>query len=321
MTAAPVVIETLTVRIAALKAVAERIVTLELESADGSELPAWSPGSHVDVHLGEGLIRQYSLSTSPGSGRWRLGVLEELQSRGGSTFVHQSLEVGDTISVTRPRNTFPFELGERPVILVAGGIGITPVLSMAAEAAARQHDWTLLYLSRSPESTAFVDELAGYGDRVRHHFDSVDGIIDLATVLDALDGPNSDIYACGPTGLLDALATYAEAHPTTHLTVERFAADGDVGPRTDDHSFIAELSDGTEVAVAADETLLEALTRAGIPILSSCQEGICGTCETAVLDGVPDHRDQVLSQEERDSGEMMMPCVSRCVGARICLDL
>ncbi len=313
--------ELLSVRVVDLQSVADRIVTLELESVDGSDLPPWTPGSHLDVHLADGMVRQYSLTTSPSSGRWRLGVLHELESRGGSTFVHQQLAAGDTISVTAPRNTFSFALRDRPVVLVAGGIGITALLSMAAEASARDHDWTLLYLSRSPESTAFREELAGYGDRVRHHFDSVDGIVDLAEVLGQVGGPSADVYACGPEGLLAALEAYATTQSAMHLTVERFSPTGDAGPRAGDHGFVVELADGTEIDVTATETILEALTREGIPVLSSCQEGTCGTCETAVLDGVPDHRDHVLSVEERASGEMMMPCVSRCAGARLCLDL
>lgn len=308
-------------RVAMLDRVADRIVTIELEPVHGDELPEWESGSHLDVHLRTGLLRQYSLSLSPTSGRWRLGVLEEIDGRGGSKHVHQVLSVGDEIAVSKPRNTFPFKLRGKPVIFVAGGIGITPILSMAIEAQAGDADWSLLYLSRAPESTAFVTELAGYGDRIHHHYDSVDGIIDLGRALDELGGRTSDIYACGPPGLLAALEGYATARGGCRLIIERFTAGEETGPRAGDSEFVVELADGMEVLVGATETILDALEREGVPLLSSCQEGVCGTCETAVISGIPDHRDQVLSDEERAGGEMMMPCVSRCFGARICLDL
>ena len=313
-------LRTLTLRVASTTEVASRIVAIELESIDGTELPTWEPGSHVDVHLGD-LVRQYSLSIAPESGRWRLGVLREHASRGGSEYAHTGLRVGDDLQVSEPRNTFPFAAGSRPILFVAGGIGITPILSMAARAQSEGHDWSLLYLTRSTDAAAFAEELVtAYGERARLHHDDAHGVIDLEAELDRLGAPGCDVYACGPTGLLDALEDYRKARPSTRLVVERFTNDG-AGPRDSDTAFIVELGDGTEVEVAADETVLHALNRAGVPILSSCQEGICGTCETAVLFGTPDHRDHVLSDEEKASGEMMMPCVSRCRGNRLGLDL
>lgn len=152
------------------------------------------------------------------------------------------------------------------------------------------------------------------------HVDTDGGPIDLATTLDGLGSADADVYACGPGLLLAALEEYAAARPGTHLVLERFTGDGDA-VRDGDHAFVVALADGTEIPVAADQTMLEALTQAGIQMLSSCQEGVCGTCETAVLAGEPDHRDHVLSDDERMSGEMVMPCVSRCRGERIVLDL
>lgn len=311
----------LKLRVVSITPVAERIISFELESVDGSPLPAWEPGAHVDVTLGDGLIRQYSICSAPGADRWRFGVLEEIEGKGGSHYVHHDLREGDVIAVAGPRNTFALSLTGRPLVFVAGGIGVTPILPMVHAASSAGADWTLLYLARSPEAAAFVDEVLPYGDRVRQHHDSVAGLIDLASTLDDLGAASSDVYACGPTGLLNAIEAYAADRSDCHLTVERFAGTGDEGPREGDTEFVVEINDGTEITVGAQETILDALVRSGIPMLSSCQEGVCGTCETAVIEGIPDHRDHVLNEGERESNEIMMPCVSRCLGKRLVLDL
>jgi ferredoxin-NADP reductase len=308
------------VRVTAARQVAERVRELVLAPVNGAPLPGWTPGAHVDVVLADDLVRSYSLCSAPGDDTWRIAVLEEIDGRGGSRHVHHAVAVGDELVTSAPRNDFELVLGDRPVLLVSGGIGVTPLLPMAAAADAAGADWRMLHLARSEEAAAYVDELAAYGDRVLRHVDTDGGPIDLPTTLDELGGAAADIYACGPTPLLTALEEYAASRPGTHLVVERFAGTGDA-VRVGDHAFVVEIADGTEVHVAADQTVLEALSAAGIRVLSSCQEGVCGTCETAVLEGEPDHRDHVLSDEERASGEMMMPCVSRCRGARIVLDL
>lgn len=308
------------VRIDAVRQVAERVRELVLAPVNGTPLPAWTPGAHVDVVLTPDLVRQYSLCSDPADPRWRIAVLEEEAGRGGSRHVHQVLTVGDELVVSAPRNNFELVVGERPIVLVSGGIGVTPLLPMAAAVDAAGADWRMLHLARSEAAAAFVDELASYGDRVVRHVDTDGGPLDLAAALDALGGDHADIWACGPGPLLDAVEEYAAGRPGTALHVERFTGDANA-LRPDDHAFVVEIADGTEIPVAADQTMLEALTLAGIRVLSSCQEGVCGTCETAVLEGEPDHRDHVLSDDERASGEMVMPCVSRCRGERIVLDL
>ncbi|QBJ96927.1 oxidoreductase [Rhodococcus sp. ABRD24] len=318
---APAGTETLTMRIVSMEIVAERIISIELEPRCGLNFPAWAPGSHVEVFLGEGIVRQYSLSHSPLSSRCRLGVLEAVDGRGGSFIVHHELCVGDDLVVSTPRNNFPFQPDGRHIIFVAGGIGITPLLSMIDQAATDGLEWTLLYLTRNPESTAFADELAVYGSNVRHHYDSVDGILDLVAELDARGGATADIYACGPAGLLDSLEGYRADRPQCRLTIERFASAGSVESSPEDRAFTVELLDGTEVAVGSTETILDALQRSGVRVLSSCHSGICGTCETRVLDGIPDHRDHILGPDERDGAEIIFPCVSRCRGSRLKLDL
>lgn len=318
---AAVTTTSLTVQVTSISLVAERVVALELSPPDGQPLPQWHPGAHIDVTLADGLVRQYSLCSPPGASTWRVAVLEETNGRGGSQHVHRRLQVGDLLRVSAPRNNFELELRGRPIVFVAGGIGVTPILNMVHAAAAADLDWRLAKLSRSPEASAFDDELTVYGGRVHRHYDSVDGQIDLVDLLDSLGADKADVYACGPAGLLVVLEEYAAAHPGCSLRLERFSGKAQPTGGPEDHAFVVETADGTEVSVAADQTILEALTKAGIPMLSSCQEGICGTCETTVLGGVPEHRDQLLSAEERASGEMMMPCVSRCVGSRITLDL
>jgi ferredoxin-NADP reductase len=311
---------TLRARVRRVSVAAERIVAVELEGPDGQPLPSWRPGAHIDVALADGIVRQYSLCSRPGAPSWRLAVLEEESGRGGSQLVHQ-LRVGDVLRVSAPRNNFSLELGSRRVVFVSGGIGVTPILPMIHAAADAGVDWRMVKLSRSPQSAAFTDEVAQYGHRVHHHFDSIAGTLDLEETLDAIGGDEADVYACGPGGLLSALESYASSRAGCVLRVERFSGVPNAALRPGDHSFVVETADGTEIEVRADQTILDAVTAAGIPMLSSCQEGICGTCETPVLEGVPDHRDQLLSEEERASGEMMMPCVSRCIGTRITLDL
>lgn len=310
----------LKVRVLSITPAAERIVEIRLESADGEPLPSWTPGSHIDVFLDADLVRQYSLCSGPDDATWRLGVLEELEGRGGSHHVHHQLRVGDVLEVSHPRNNFPLELSDRPVVFVSGGIGITPLLSMVHAAQVAGAAWRMLHLVRDERSSAFDADLAPYGDKIVRHVDAISGVVDLAATLDDLGGRDADVYACGPGSLLDAIEAYAAARPGSSAHIERFTSTTPA-VQEGDHAFVVEIADGTEIEVPADRTILQALNDAGIRTLSSCREGVCGTCETAVLAGVPDHRDHVLSADERTVGDVMMPCVSRCLGDRLVLDL
>lgn len=309
----------LRLRVTAVRAIADRVLEIRL-AGDGGRLPAWSPGAHVELTLRPGLVRQYSLCSDPGDPEWRLAVLEERDGRGGSAWVHASLQVGDELTASGPHQHFPLELTGRRLLFVAGGIGITPILPMVAAAATAGADWHLVHLARHPAAAVYLDEVARHGGRVLAHVDTDGGPLDLAHTLDRLGAQEADVYGCGPTPLLDALEAYRSMRPRCRLAVERFTNPG-AGARAADHAFTVETADGREIDVPAGTTVLQALSEAGIRVLSSCREGVCGTCETAVLEGVPDHRDVVLSEEERASGEMMMVCVSRCVGSRIVLDL
>jgi len=298
--------------------VAERVASLTLRSVDGADLPEWRPGSHIELHLPGGFIRQYSLCSDPADrSSWRIGVLRELSGRGASDFMHDAVQVGDVLTAVGPKSNFDFQAGVDDVLFIAGGIGVTPILPMVRAAEQSGTNWRMLYLGRNRNSMGFLGELEEYDDRVMIHTSEDGGTLPLGRGIAASGLGNPRIYACGPASLLDALA---DGWPAERLHVERFTGDG-TGALGTDTAFIVETSDGSEIEVAADETILAAMIRSGVPALNSCQEGICGTCETVVLEGTPLHRDSLLSDEERASNETMMICVSRCVGDRLVLEL
>ena len=295
---------------------ADGVLALTLRHPLGEELPAWEPGAHVDVVLGPDLERQYSLCGDPADrSAWRIAVLREPAGRGGSAHVHEQLGQGDKVRVRGPRNHFRLEPAPR-YRFVAGGIGITPILPMLAAAEAAGAEWTLLYGGRTRNSIAFTEELARYGDRVTVCPQDESGLLDLDRVLAGLP-EDTLVYCCGPGPLLDAVEARC---PAGRLRVERFAPKEQ--PGGENAEFEVELAQsGRSVTVAADVSVLDAVRAAGVEVLFSCTEGTCGTCETDVLEGSPDHRDSVLTDAERESGETMMICVSRCRGRRLVLDL
>ncbi len=309
---------TLELRVTERRDVAESIVAFTLARADGGALPSWQPGAHIDLTLPGGTIRQYSLCSDPADvGGWRIAVLHEPDGHGGSVTAHEHLHPGTAVTAAIPRDSFGFRLGSSDLLFVAGGIGVTPILPMVRAAEAAGANWRLLYMGRRRETMAFLTELEGYGERIRVHESEPMGRLLLADAIASTGLSEPEIFACGPERMLDALIECCLAE---RLHIERFTGTG-TGAQDSDTSFIVETNDGTEIDVAADETILAAMIRCGIPALNSCQEGICGTCETVVIDGTPLHRDHLLSDEERASNETMMICVSRCVGNRLVLDL
>ncbi|MFF4568662.1 PDR/VanB family oxidoreductase [Streptomyces sp. NPDC001410] len=311
--------------VAAREFVADGVLALTLRDPLGRDLPGWGPGAHVDLLLAPGLERQYSLCGDPADrSAWRIAVLREPDGRwgsprpkagGGSAYVHDQLGLGDKVRVRGPRNHFRLEPAPR-YRFVAGGIGITPILPMLAAAETAGAEWSLLYGGRSRGSMAFAEELVRYGDRVSLAPQDETGLLDLGAVLDEVpDG--TLVYCCGPAPLLDAVE---ERCPGGVLRVERFQPKFQQG--SIDCEFEVELArSGRTVVVPAGVSVLDAVRGAGVEVLYSCTEGTCGTCETDVLDGAPDHRDSVLTEEERAAGDTMMICVSRCRGARLVLDL
>jgi ferredoxin-NADP reductase len=294
---------------------AEGVLSLALSHPMDQALPGWEPGAHIDLLLPTGTLRQYSLCSTPGSASWRIAVLREHSGRGGSAIIHDELRPGTKVQVRAPRNNFC--LAPAPEYLfIAGGIGITPILPMLRQATGAGRPWRLLYLGRTRNSMPFLEELGVYGDRVQVHASDENGRFPLSGLLGQPDAA-FHLYACGPAPLLAAIGLLtAEWDDPSRSHFERFAADPSESavqdPGTEGaNAFVLELADGTEVPVPGDSSALEALEKAGVPVVSSCREGICGTCETPVLAGEIDHRDSLLSDAEKACMDTMMICVSR----------
>ncbi len=308
------------VRISAKELVAERVVALTLVPNDDAVLPSWTPGAHIDLVLTEEITRQYSLCGTPSDEScYRIAVLDEPESRGGSRRVHDGLQVGDTVRIRGPRNHFAL-LSSPSYVFVAGGIGITPMLPMIEAAQAAGADWTLHYGGRDRASMAFADQLAELGERVHLVPQDQHGILDLATIL-GTPQPGTLVYTCGPAPLLDAVEQGCTSWPPDALHLERFSAKSRADTGTDDSFEIVLQRSGLTATVAADETVFDAIRSAGVSVLGSCLEGICGTCETGVLEGDVDHRDSVLDEDEQEANDCMMVCVSRARSARLVLDI
>ncbi|WP_205347109.1 PDR/VanB family oxidoreductase [Pseudonocardia broussonetiae] len=312
--------DVVTLRVAAKEVASDGVVVLTLRHPDGARLPDWAPGAHVDLILPTGAVRQYSLCGDRFDAfRYRVGVLREPDGRGGSAYVHDVLAVGDTVGVGGPRNHFPLVPSER-YLFVAGGIGITPLLPMVRQADALDADWTLVYGGRTRASMAFLDELAAHGDRVHLVPEDECGRIDLPRWL-ADPQPDVAVYCCGPGPLLDAVER-ACAHWRPHaLRTERFVAKEQGAPVRDEPFEVELARTGRSVTVTPGRTVLEAVRSVGVDVLSSCRQGTCGTCETDVLEGLPDHRDSILDDADRAANDCMFVCVSRSRTDRLVLDL
>ena len=299
---------------------AEKVMSVELERCDGGPLPDWSPGAHVDVALPNGLVRQYSLCGEPDDrATWRIGVLRDERSRGGSAYIGDVLRPGDRLAVGPPRNNFAFANAPR-YLFIAGGIGITPLVPMLKEAQARGKAWRLVYGGRRRASMAFLSELSPLTEKVQIFPEDECGLLDVRGLIDGLERGTA-VYCCGPDGLLSVVERVVADRDDLELHVERFQARA-TAPASADDGFRAVLArSGTELLVAPGVPLLDVLEDAGLSVASACREGICGSCELRVLEGDVDHRDSVLSPAERAAGTTMMPCVSRAAGARVVLDL
>ncbi|WP_370063360.1 2Fe-2S iron-sulfur cluster-binding protein [Mycobacterium sp. MAA66] len=307
---------TIRLRIADREVVAhdQDVVALTFVSADGVELPRWHPGSHLDIHLPSGLVRQYSLCGDPDQqGSYRIAVRRIPDGGGGSIEAHR-LAVGDIITTNGPRNAFPlsvpgFGSPTRTLRFIAGGIGITPILPMLARAERLGIDWSMLYVGRSRDTLPFLDELTRYGDRVQIRTDDVDGLPSADDLLGHCT-PGTAVYTCGPAPMLNVIRAHLVGADDIELHFERFAAP----PVIDGREFTVKLaSTGQTVQVGADETLLTALTKAGVHAPYSCQQGFCGTCRVKVLAGAVEHRDALLTETEHDAG-LALICVSRARG-------
>ncbi|WP_433291576.1 PDR/VanB family oxidoreductase [Pseudonocardia sp. CA-142604] len=304
---------------------------MRLRGAAGEQpLPAWSPGAHIDVVLPSGLVRQYSLCGDPGDPEYTIAVLREPNGRGGSAEIHDSALVGRQLRIQGPRNRFELEPAPS-YVFVAGGIGITPLLPMIRETTARGLPWQLHYGGRRRDTMAFTTELhalaAHPGAELTLYSDDLDGPLPLPAILDSAPR-DAALFACGPAGMLAAVRTAAEQHrPGLQFRFEQFSAEpseveNPAEPATEDAPYEVELSrTGETVMVQPGQSILDAVRPLRPEILSSCEEGFCGTCETKVLEGVPVHRDTILSAKERARNTSMMICVGGCASARLVLDL
>jgi ferredoxin-NADP reductase len=307
------------------EAPADGVVTLTLADPTGADLPEWTPGAHIDLLMTSSLVRQYSLcGDTANRAEWRVGILLEPNSRGGSQFVHDELHEGTTVRVRGPRNHFPLVSSPR-YQFIAGGIGITPIVPMIEAAQATGADWCLLYGGRTRSSMAFIDELERYGERVTicpRDEQEKNFRLNLQSLLSETQS-NTLVYCCGPEGLLTAVEDACKTWPEGSLHVERFSAKALEEPQADAlASFEVECQrSGMTLTVPQDKSIYEVCEDAGVDVLGSCMEGVCATCECGVLDGEPDHRDSVLDDAEKARNDTMMICVSRSRSERLVLDI
>ena len=318
------------VRVASKQIVATDICMVELVGVDDSTLPGFSPGSHIDVHLKPGLVRQYSLcNDSRDANRYVIAVLREPDSRGGSIAVHESLQTGQLLNISAPRNLFPLGPTDVPSILFAGGIGVTPILSMVRALSQCNATFTFHYCARTRSRMAFADEIenATFAGNVRLYLDDERGSpgLDVAAVL-ASASPLAHLYVCGPAGFIRAVtdAAASAGWPPSQVHLEYFSAapDAEIDGSAAESGFeVHAARSGKVVQVGANETIVTALARAGVMVETSCEQGICGTCMTKVLDGEPDHRDLNLSEADRMENKLFLPCCSRSLSPVLVLDL
>jgi tetrachlorobenzoquinone reductase len=309
----------LALRVTAIRWLAPTIREIELRSPDGAPLPPPTPGAHVDLALPGGLSRSYSLVNAPGDdGRYLVAVNRDAASRGGSAHVVEAMRVGDIVEVAPPTNTFPL-VDTAELVLVAGGIGITPILSMARARAAAGLPFTLHYAVRSRADAAYLPELAALpGGTVQVHDDATEGrVLDVAAVVAAAPA-SAHLYCCGPEPMLAAFTAATAGRPEGTVHVEHFSNSFEASAT----SFTIYLKrKGLELEVPAGRTIMDVLMEAGVRVAHSCREGVCGTCETRVLEGVPDHKDNVLSDREKASNKLIMICCSGAKSDRLVLDI
>jgi ferredoxin-NADP reductase len=299
---------------------AEGVISLRLAAVDGRELPSWTPGAHIGLLLDGHMERHYSLCGDPSERfHWRVAVLREPVSRGGSAWLHASLQPGDVLRATGPSNQFAL-VDAASHIFVAGGIGITPLLPMMRELEQRGSAWRLLYGGRQRGSMAFVKELEAYGERVRIQPEDEQGLLDLKRWIGEPQ-PHTVVYSCGPERLLAAVEAQCEAWPEGALHIERFRAKPGALEGASGSFEVVLAKSQRSCHVAEGETIIEALDRIGIHVPRSCGEGTCGTCLTPVIDGIPDHRDSFLMGKKRAANKSICVCCSRAATPRLVLDL
>lgn len=311
----------ITLRVHAVLQETRGVRVYDLRATDDTPLPAFTAGAHIDLHMPNGWTRSYSLLNSEAERhRYLVGIARDPNGRGGSQYFHDNVSAGDRLRVSGPRNNFRLDEREHPSVLIAGGIGITPMLSMIARLEALGRDWTLHFATRNRSLAPFVDLLEDFGARVHLHFDEEqDGrVLDLAAI-EATTNAHAHLYCCGPRPMLDAFQRATSARPAANVHLEHFSA---IESAATEGGFEIELAQSKQtLQVGPGKTILDTLLDAGFDMPFSCQAGICGACETRVVSGTPDHRDLVLSEEEHGRNRTMMICCSGSKSRTLVLDL
>lgn len=314
----------ITTRITAVENVAEQIRAYTLEATDGRELPPFSAGAHIDLLLDNDLVRQYSLCSSPAeSQHYRVAVLHEPEGRGGSDYIHKQLKLGDELDIHAPRNHFQLDMAGENYLLLAGGIGITPIMLMALQLQQAGKPFRLHYLCRTPEQAAFRQWLEDtFGTSVEFHYSYGDAAkrLDLFGLF-AAQTQATQVYTCGSESLLQAILDAAETLPLIDVSFERFSAAPVAGGVVSQAFEIEIASSGEKLQVSGEQSILEVLQGAGHQIETMCKEGLCGSCEVNLLAGEADHRDSVLNDAEKAEQSVLMVCCSRAISPSLKLDL
>lgn len=316
----------LILRVRARKHEAESICSFELEHVDAQELPPFAAGAHIDVHVAPGLVRQYSLCGDPAERSfWRIGVLLEPASRGGSSGMHETVTAGTVLRVSPPKNLFKLVDDAAHSVLIAGGIGVTPILAMARQLQRQGRSFELHYCARSPERMAFREEIrtSAFADRTRTYFnDATSAPFDAVAALRGAP-PGAHLYVCGPAGFMDHVLTSARSSGWSEerLHREHFAAAAVMDPAADLPFRLHLHRTGVTLDVPAEVSALQVLLDHGVDVNYSCEAGICGSCMTGVLEGTPDHRDTCLMDTERAANNVFTPCCSRSKTPTLVLDL
>lgn len=309
-------------RLTAILYAADGTNLFEFRMPNGSDVPPFTAGAHVDVHLPTGAIRQYSIASSQADRqRYLLGIKLDPKGRGGSRCMHEDVRVGSVLKIGPPRNNFPLVEDAPASVFIAGGIGITPMLCMIDRLQALGGNWRLHYAVRTRADALLHAQLARPDDRVHLHVDHEQNnhVMDIAAIV-AVAAPDAHLYCCGPAPMLAAFEQACANRPHNHVHLERFSAPDGLAAAGD--AYTVELARSKRsIAVASGQTLLQALQAAGVKVKISCEQGICGTCETRVIAGMPDHRDTILSDEEKASNETMMICCSGSLSPTLVLDL
>ena len=315
--------DTLTVHVTDVRAEARDVMTVELRAPAGRALPPFEPGAHLDLHLPNGLVRQYSLTNDwRERDRYVIGVGRAANSRGGSEYVHANIRAGSQLKISAPRNNFHLDPDAERFLFIAGGIGVTPIMAMIRWCTVQRKSWRIIYAARSRQRAAFYEEICGLAaSAAQFHFDDESGqVLDVAQALSTCC-PGERIYCCGPEPLMDAVQALTQHLPPGTVRFEWFTKPESDEPE-ESNSFTVKLErSGLQLQVPAEKSILEVVEENGIEVPFSCREGLCGTCVTNVLAGEPDHRDYVLSDEERESGKMMTICCSRAKSSSLTLDL